>query len=93
MSGRDFALVCAWCDWRPGSDLPAGLVVAHQETEHPADLAEHRETTDSGAKLNLVVVCSRCNAVMAHLATVGDKEYYTCEPCRRGKTITRGVKR
>jgi hypothetical protein len=75
------ALICQVCGWRPGIGQPMGLVAAHFETEpeHDAD----------DVRLELVVLCPRCDKPMTYLRSEGRKDLFTCDPCRRIRTIRR----
>lgn len=75
------ALTCKPCGWRPGIDLPMGLIAAHFETEHGTDKVN----------LELVVLCSRCDQPMAFSHTLRRLDHFQCEPCRRVRTIRRNA--
>lgn len=74
-------LACVHCGWRPGDDLTIGVAAQHFETEHDTD----------DVKFELVVVCDRCDRVMALFATLDQgghfDHHYQCEPCHRGRVV------
>lgn len=77
MSADFWALACTHCGYRFPTTITVGVMAAHFEAEH--------DTTD--VRVELVVLCDRCNQVMTHFATVGEEIHYQCEPCHRGRII------
>ncbi|GAA4439514.1 hypothetical protein [Phytohabitans houttuyneae] len=75
------ALVCATCRWRPIGELTMGVVEAHFETEPDHDA--------SNLKLELVVLCPRCDQEMVFERSVGDRDIFNCAPCHRTRSIRR----
>jgi hypothetical protein len=73
------ALTCRTCDWRPGIDLPMGLVAAHFETEHDTD----------DIQLELVVLCAKCDRSMAYERSQSGRDIFACGPCHRTRAIRR----
>jgi transposase-like protein len=72
-------LVCATCRWRPDGDLTVGVLAAHFETEHDT----------SHVRMELVVLCLRCDAEMAFERSAGSRDIFACAPCRRTRAIRR----
>lgn len=79
MSDDDMALACKHCAYRFPIHITVGVMAAHFETEH--------DTTE--VELELVVVCPRCDRVMAFEHSIGNKDHFACSSCHRVRVITR----
>lgn len=75
------ALTCRTCGWRPGGDLPMGLVAAHFRTEHDTD----------EVLLDLVVLCYRCDRPMTYERSRAGRDIFACDPCQRTRSVRRQV--
>lgn len=75
------ALTCQLCGYRPADNLTMGVLAAHFETEH--------DTAD--VRLDLVVICDRCDVVMPLQRTQGRKSYHDCPRCHRTRVITQSA--
>ena len=72
-------LACRTCGWRPGEDLPIGMIQAHMQTEHGTD----------EVVLDLIVVCPRGGDAMDFERTDGSYDVFACPKCRRVRKIRR----
>jgi hypothetical protein len=72
-------LICALCRWRPADGTPMGVVAAHFETEH--------DSTDG--RLELVVLCLRCDKPMTYERSEGLQDFFSCLACHRTRVIGR----
>lgn len=75
------ALTCKPCGLRLDDNAPMGVIAAHFELEHDgADIM-----------LELVVICPRCDGVMAYEGSFGRVDRFQCEPCHRTRTLRRSA--
>lgn len=74
-----FALECVHCRYRAPLDAPVSFLAAHFDVEH--------DTTD--VKVELTVICPRCDRRMAYERTEGSRDYFACTPCHRSRVVTR----
>ena len=77
-----FALVCYVCRWRPNPDVTAGVLAAHFDTEEGHEPGRIR--------LELVVLCPRCDEPMPLDYTRGLIDVFHCGRCHRQRSIRRG---
>lgn len=71
------ALACKVCGFRPAGEVTMGVFAAHVETEH--------DTTE--LLLDLVVICDRCDVVMPHRRSEGNRHWHDCPQCRRTRVL------
>lgn len=76
-----FGLACTHCRYLFPLDITTGVLAAHFETEH--------DTTD--VKLELVVLCPRCNGAMELESTRGNLSSFACKPCHRTRVVKQGI--
>lgn len=74
------ALICQTCHWRPDEGLSVGLLRAHFETEHGTE----------DVRMELVVLCPRCDKAMTFDRSFGNRDHFACQPCHRVRVIRRG---